>query len=135
MEHRENTTGQGNTPQPSTALRSLAVTYLVTGFIELALILVAVLVLAYIIAIWSFDPGRTGQPGSTAELALYGLALACYPLPSIASGFGLLRGARWSYKLAWAATVLHAVLFPIGTAIAAFGAVMLLKPEVRQRFL
>jgi len=113
-------------------LRTLAMTYLVVGIIELVLVLAIVGLFAFLIILWSFDPGHQTDWSKLASGIPIALAALAYPIPSILSGHGMRRRAPWSYRLAWLATALHAINFPIGTAIAVLGVLVLRKPETQQ---
>ena len=113
-------------------LRTLAMTYLVIGIIELVLVLAVVGLFAFLIILWSFDPSHQTDWSKLASGIPIALAALAYPIPSILSGYGMRRDAPWSYRLAWIATALHAINFPIGTAIAVWGVLVLRKPETQQ---
>jgi len=106
-------------------IRTLAALYLIVGAIELALSILAVLAIGYIGLVWSADPGHTGSLLTTPAVPLLLAGLVAYPLPSIVSGYGLLRNERWSPPWAWSATALHLINFPIGTALGIYGAIVL----------
>jgi hypothetical protein len=64
-------------------------------------------------------------------VSLFFIALA---LPQIIAGSGLLRRKEWGRLLTLIVSFFHLVSFPLGTALAVYSFVILLKPETIKLF-